>query len=57
MVSINNLVLAFLRWRDSDPQGTADFILTLAGIAAGRAVDTGDERAWSKRATSTRIVQ
>lgn len=32
-------------------------ILELAGIAAGRAVGSGDERAWTKRTMAKKIVR
>jgi antitoxin component of MazEF toxin-antitoxin module len=32
-------------------------ILSLAGIAAGRAVGSGDERAWAKQAMAKKIVR
>ena len=32
-------------------------ILALAGIAAGRAVGSGDERMWAKRAVAKKIVR
>lgn len=32
-------------------------ILALAGIAAGRAVGSGDERAWAKQAMAKKIVR